>query len=173
MVPKRSAIAEVSGVTNCIAVDGDFVGNVLLAGPGAGRTATASAVASDIIDIARGAFAPPFGIPAARLKPYRRAKLGQHQGAYYVRLSVFDRPGAMAKIAGRMGDRGVSLESIVQRRPRGAQIGIDARPVPGAPTTVILITHATTEEAIRGALEAITKDRQVSEKPQMIRIEPL
>jgi len=173
MVPKHSAIAEVSGVTNCIAIDGDFVGNVLLAGPGAGAKATASAVAADVLDIARGGFTHPFGVPAAELKPYRRARLGQHQGAYYVRLSVFDRPGAMASIAGRMGERGVSLESIVQRRPRWALPGIDARPKPGAPTTVILITHETTEEAIRAALNAIHADGNVSEPPQMIRIEPL
>lgn len=173
MVPTHSAIAEVSGVTNCVAIDGDFVGNLLLVGPGAGSGATASAVASDIIDIARGAPPPPFGVPAAKLKPYKRAKLGQHQGAYYVRLSVFDRPGAMASIANRMGEREVSLESIVQRRPRGAQIGIGARPAPGAHTPVILITHETTEAAIRAALDAIHKDGNVSEKPQMIRIEPL
>jgi homoserine dehydrogenase len=128
---------------------------------------------SDILDIARGTSPPPFGVPAAQLKAYKRARLGRHQGAYYVRLSLFDRPGAMAGSAGRMGERGVSLESIVQRRPRGAQPGIDARPKLGAPTTVILITHETTEEAIRAALEAIHKDGQVSEKPQMIRIEPL
>jgi len=173
MVPKHSAIAEISGVTNCVAIDGDSVGNLLLAGPGAGAKPTASAVASDILDIARGASPLPFGIPAAKLKAYKRARLGRHQGAYYVRLSLFDRPGAMAGSAGRMGERGVSLESIVQRRPRGAQPGIDARPKLGAPTTVILITHETTEEAIRAALEAIHKDGQVSEKPQMIRIEPL
>ena len=173
MVPKHSAIAEVSGVTNCVAIDGDYCGNLLLAGAGAGAKATASAVAGDIVDIARGDNPPPFGVPAANLKPYKRAKLGQHQGAYYVRLAVFDRPGAMAGIAGRMGERGVSLESIVQRRPPGAQIGIAARLKPGAPTPVILITHETTEEAMRGALAAIDKDGNVSERPQMIRIEPL
>jgi homoserine dehydrogenase len=174
MVPKHSAIAEVSGVTNCVAIDGDSVGNLLLVGPGAGAAPTASAVMSDILDIARGATPYPFRVPAAALQPYTRATLGRHQGAYYVRLAVYDRPGAMAAIAGRMGERNVSLESIVQRRPRGAQIGINARPEkPGAPTPVILITHETTEEAIRGALEAIEGDGNVSEKPQMIRIEPL
>ncbi len=173
MVPQKSSIAEVSGVTNCVAIDGDFVGNLLLIGPGAGANATASAVMSDILDIARGGLARPFIVPAEKLAPYTRAKLGQHQGAYYVRLSVFDRPGAMAGIAGRMGERSVSLESIVQRRPKGAQIGINARLEPGAPTPVILITHETTEEAIRGALEAIQSDGNVSESPQMIRIEPL
>jgi homoserine dehydrogenase len=173
MVPQHSAIAEVSGVTNCVAIDGDFVGNLLLVGPGAGAGATASAVMSDILDIARGAGSHPFRVPAAQLKPYVRARLGRHQGAYYVRLSVYDRPGAMAAIAGRIGEREISIESIVQRRPPGAQIGINARPVPGLPTPVILITHETTEEAIRQALEAIHRDGNVSEKPQMIRIEPL
>jgi homoserine dehydrogenase len=173
MVPQHSAVAEVSGVTNCVAIDGDSVGNLLLIGPGAGSGPTASAVMADILDIARGATPYPFRVSAAKLRPYRRAKLGRHQGAYYVRLSVYDRPGAMAGIAGRMGEQQISLESIVQRRPRGAQIGINARLAPGAPTPVILITHETTEQAIRAALEAIHRDGNVSEKPQTIRIEPM
>ena len=173
LVPKDSAIAEISGVTNCVAIDGDFVGGLLLAGPGAGAHATASSVAADIIDVARGCRVPALGVPSARLKPYKRARLGQHQGAYYVRLSVFDRPGALAKIAGRLGDREVSVESIVQRRPPDAQVGIAAKPDPGSDTAVVLITHETTEQAIRGALDAIHKDGTVSEKPQMIRIEAL
>jgi homoserine dehydrogenase len=173
MVPQHSAIAEVSGVTNAVAIDGDSVGNLLLVGPGAGAAPTASAVMGDILDVARGAASYPFRVPAARLQPYTRATLGRHHGAYYVRLAVYDRPGTMAGIAGRMGERQVSLESIVQRRPRGAQIGINARGQPGAPTPVILITHETTEEAIRAALDAIHRDGHVAEVPQMIRIEPL
>ena len=90
---------------------------------------------------------PPFVTPTRNLKPYKKAKLGAHQGAYYVRLSVFDRPGAMAAIAKRMGDREVSIESIVQRRPRSALPGIGARQKPGTPALVIMITHETTEEA--------------------------
>jgi homoserine dehydrogenase len=107
------------------------------------------------------------------LKPYKRAKLGAHQGAYYVRLSVYDRPGAMAAIAKRMGDREVSLESIVQRRPRSALPGIGARLKAGAPAPVIMITHETTEQAIREAIDAIERDGKVSERPQVIRIEKL
>lgn len=174
MVPKHSAIAEVSGVTNCTAIDGDRVGNLLLIGPGAGADPTASAVASDVIDIARGIVLPAFIVPAQRLKPHTRARLGEHQGAYYVRLSVYDKPGAMAAIAKRMGDRGVSLESIVQRRAKNSSLpGAGSRGEPGAPATVTLITHDTTEEAIRGALDAIEADGHVSEMPQMIRIETL
>ena len=173
MVPKDSAIGEVSGVTNAIELEGDFVGDLLLVGPGAGAKATASSVMSDIVDVARGDCLKPFILPAAKLKAHKKATLGAHKGAYYVRLSVHDRPGALASIAGRMAEHEVSLESIVQRRLRGAQPGIDARPTPGAPTSVVLITHETTEASIRAALDAIHKDGEVSEKPQMIRIEPL
>lgn len=164
MVPKHSAIAEVSGVTNAVAIDADFCGSLLLIGPGAGSHPTASAVASDILDIARGGVMPPFVTHTGSLKAYKKAKLGAHQGAYYVRLSVYDQPGAMATIAKRMGDREISIESIVQRRPRS---------VPGAPVPVVMITHETTEEAIRLAIEAIERDGQVSERPQVIRIEKL
>lgn len=173
MVPKHSAIAEVSGVTNSVAVNGDFVGDLLLVGPGAGAEATASAVASDVADIARGAVFAPFIRPARALSPYQRARLGKHQGAYYIRLSVYDRPGAMAAIASRMAEQDVSLESIVQRRPRHALPGSGARPELGQPTSVVLITHETTEEAIRKATAAIESDGKISDKPQVIRIEQL
>lgn len=173
MVPKHSAIAEVSGVTNSVAVNGDFVGDLLLVGPGAGAEATASAVAADIADIARGAVFAPFIRPAHALAPYKRARLGKHQGAYYIRLSVYDRPGAMAAIASRMAEQEVSLESIVQRRPRHALPGSGSRPELGHPTSVVLITHETTEEAIRTAIAAIEDDGKISDKPQVIRIEQL
>jgi homoserine dehydrogenase len=173
MVPEESAISEVWGATNAVAIDADFCASLLLVGPGAGGRATASAVASDVLDIARGAVMPPLVTPTRGLKPYTKSKLGRHQGAYYVRLSVYDRPGAMAAIAKRMGDREVSIESIVQRRPRSALPGMVARQKPGSPAMVIMITHETTEEAIRGAVEAIEQDGKVSERPQVIRIEKL
>ena len=173
MVPKHSAIAEVSGVTNCVAVDGDFVGDLLLVGPGAGAEATASAVMSDIGDVARGAAVAPFVTPARDLVPYKRARLGQHQGAYYVRFSVYDRPGAMAAIAQRMAEQDVSLESIVQRRPKHQLPGTGIRPELGSPTSLVMITHETTESAMRAAMQAIEKDGKIADPPQMIRIEQL
>ena len=162
-VPEEATIAQVSNVTNCVAIEGDFSGSVLLVGPGAGSKPTASAVASDIIDVARGFVLPPFLRPVAHLKPFKRADLSGHYGSYYVRLSVLDRPGAMASIAKRMGDRGVSLESIVQKKPGTAE----------SAASVVLITHETTEESIRKALEAIEADGKVAARPQMIRIEEL
>ncbi|MEO9529354.1 homoserine dehydrogenase [Roseibium sp.] len=171
MVPKASAIARIDGVLNAVAVDGDFVGEIVLAGPGAGGKATASAVVSDIADIARGDGTPVLGTPAADLKDYTRARMRLHEGGYYIRLSVFDRPGAFAEIARCMGEAGISLESIVQKRNAEA----DA-PVKGdveVPQPVILITYETTEVAIKQALDVVMSKGVVAEKPQMIRIEKL
>ncbi len=174
LVYKDSAIAEVSGVTNAVAIDADFAGNILIVGAGAGAKPTASAVASDIIDIGFGFIMPPFVTPSARLKPHKRAKLDQHYGSYYVRLTLHDKPGAMASIAKRMGDREISLESIVQHRPVVPPTpGIATSPAPHSPASVIIITHETTEEAMRKALDTIEKDGKVTERPQMIRIEEL
>ncbi len=173
LLPKDTAIAEVAGVTNAVAVDADFAGNLLLVGPGAGAKATASAVASDLADIAGGFILPPFGVPTAQLRTPKRAPLGQHLGAFYIRLYAHDRPGVMAAITRRMAEQEVSLESIVQRRPHKASTVIGATPEPGAQTPVVLITHETTEAAIRKALDGIEKDGKVAAKPQTIRIERL
>jgi homoserine dehydrogenase len=172
MVPKDTAIAEVDGVQNCVAIDGDFVGDVMLIGPGAGGGPTASAVTSDLIDIARGLILPPFGTKAKNLKPYKKAQMRAHEGGYYIRLSVYDRTGAFAAIAGRMAEQGISIESIVQRRPRAELPGFKRRHE-GAPAAVVMITHQTTEAAIRKALAGIERDGNVDAKPQMIRIEKL
>jgi homoserine dehydrogenase len=172
-VPAHSAIAHVNGVTNCVAVNGDFVRDILLVGPGAGAGPTASSVMSDIVDIARGVRLPPFMRPAAKLEAYAGAAMDGHEGAYYVRLSVLDKPGAFASIATRMAEQGVSLESIVQRRPPEALPGIGAGRTPGAAVPVVMITHVTTEAAIRKALLAMEQDGKIGDKPKMIRIEQL
>jgi homoserine dehydrogenase len=172
MVPKHTAIAEVDGVLNCVAINGDFVGEVVLVGRGAGGAATASAVTSDLIDIARGQILPPFGTKATSLAPYKKAQMRAHEGGYYIRLSVYDRTGAFAAIAGRMADQGISIESIVQRRGPAELPGVNQRNK-GTAAFVVMITHQTTEEAIRKALADIERDGHVDQKPQMIRIEKL
>ncbi|MCB1501894.1 MAG: homoserine dehydrogenase [Bauldia sp.] len=172
MVPKSSTIARIDGVTNAVALEADFVGQLLLSGPGAGGEATASSVMSDIADIARGDRMGTFGRPASALEPYRRAAMRAHEGGYYVRLSVYDRPGAFAAIARRMADKGISLESIVQRR-RAPKSAAPGHLVPVEPQPVIMITYETTEAAIREALDTIRADGHIAEEPQMIRIEEL
>ncbi|MGE0846878.1 MAG: ACT domain-containing protein, partial [Flavobacteriaceae bacterium] len=164
MLPKESALANVKGVLNSVAIDGDAVGEVMLIGPGAGGDATASAVLADLIDIARGFSAPVLGVPAGDLKAFRRARMQRHEGGYYVRLDVYDKPGAFAAIARRMAEKQISLESIVQRnRHRSGN--------PQDPQPVMLITYDTTEAQIREALDAIEADGNIVGRAQMIRIE--
>jgi homoserine dehydrogenase len=169
MVPKDSAIARVMGVTNAVTVDADAIDPITLVGPGAGGTATASAVISDIGDIARGVRTPPFGRPAARLTSSKKAPMQRHEGGYYIRLLARDLPGTAAKIALRLAQQKISLESIVQRHlgPHGGENPKkSSEPVP-----VILVTYATTEDAVRKALSAVERDKVIYGKPQVIRIE--
>jgi homoserine dehydrogenase len=169
MVPRDSAIAQVMGVTNAVTVDADAVHAITLVGPGAGGMATASAVVADIGDIARGVRTPPFGRATERLSPSRKAPMQRHEGGYYIRLLARDRPGTAATIARRLAQQGISLESIVQRHSGtqgGTKPGKTAGPVP-----VILITYATTEDAVRRSLAAVKRDRVISGAPQVIRIE--
>jgi homoserine dehydrogenase len=167
MVRKDSAIAQVMGVTNAVTVDASGLSPITLVGPGAGGMATASAVVSDLADIARGVRTPPFGQPAAHMTAVRKAPMQRHEGGYYIRLMARDRPGSAATIARRLAQRQISLESIVQRHESRAQdAGKSGDPVP-----VILITYATTEDAVHKALAAVRRDRVISGRPQVIRIE--
>ncbi len=169
MVPRDSAIAQVMGVTNAVTIDADAVQAITLVGPGAGGLATASAVVADLGDIARGVRTPPFGRATGRLSTSRKAPMQRHEGGYYIRLLAQDRPGSAATIARRLAQQGISMESIVQRHA-GTQGGARADKTTG-PVPVILITYATTEDAVRRALAAVKRDRVISGAPQVIRIE--
>ena len=167
MVPTNSEIAQVDGVTNAVAIESDVLGELMLSGPGAGGDATASAVMGDIADIAKSRpgiqHGPALGTPVAKLAPYKRARMRSHEGGYFIRLTVEDRAGVFASIATRMAENRISLESIVQR-------SVD-HVVSDKPQTVILVTHATTEAAVRTAVSAINREGYVVGKPQVIRIE--
>ncbi|RFB80969.1 homoserine dehydrogenase [Methylovirgula sp. 4M-Z18] len=165
MVPLSSAIAQVMGVTNAVTIDADAVKELTLVGPGAGGEATASAVVADIADIAKGIRSAPLGLPVFELEQAARIPMQRHEGGYYIRLSVQDRPGAMAAIATRMAQRQISLESIMQKHAPGVKQTANGE-VP-----VVLITHATTETLIREALDEVVTDGYIAEKPQVIRIE--
>ncbi|MEO3387547.1 homoserine dehydrogenase [Mesorhizobium sp. CAU 1741] len=166
MVPTASVIAQVHGVTNAVAIETDILGELLLSGPGAGGNATASAVIGDIADIAKSRpgfqHGPVFGRPVKELSPYTRAQMRSHEGGYFIRLTVHDRIGVFAAIARRMAENEISLESIVQHA-NGAN-GSEQK-------TVILVTHETTEAAVREAVDGITQDGHLIDKPQVIRIE--
>src|SRR3954451_4867172 len=169
MVPRTSSIAQVMGVTNAVTIDGDGIPPITLVGPGAGGGATASAVVADIADVARGIRAKPFGRPVARLRTIRKAPMEHHEGGYYIRLLARNSPGSAARIATRLAEQNISIESIMQRRPAGSS---DSTSGGGkTPMPVILITYATSEDAVRRALRAVQRDRVISGRPQVIRIE--
>ena len=162
MVPLGTPIAHVEGVYNAIVTEGDFVGRNLCEGRGAGAGPTASAVVSDLIDIARGRSQPTFSVPAVELKKLAAAPMTRHRGAYYIRLMVVDKPGVIADVAAALRDEEVSLESMLQR----------ARS-PGEPVPVVLTTHETEEAAMRRALDRIAALGSVVEAAHVIRIESL
>lgn len=168
MVPVNSVIAQVHGVTNAVAIETDILGELLLSGPGAGGDATASAVIGDIADIAKSRpgfqHGPVFGMPVNELAVCKRGKMQAHEGGYFIRLTVQDKLGVFAGIATRMADNEISLESIVQHSTPEDAGQEDSK-------TVILITHETTEAAVRKAVTGITSDGYLVSKPQVIRIE--
>ena len=148
MVPLDSVIAQVDGVTNAVAIESDILGELLMVGPGAGGNATASAVLGDIADIAKSRpgeqHVPAFGRPVTALLPYKQAQIQSHEGGYFIRLKVLDKTGVFASIATRMAENRISLESIVQHSKHPVETG--------EPQTIILVTHATTEAAVRKAV---------------------
>jgi len=115
MVRKDSAIAQVMGVTNAVTIDAEGLDPLTFIGPGAGGLATATAVLSDLADIACGVCPIPFGRPAGGLASVKKAPMQRHEGGYYIRLMARDKPGTAATIAQHLADQEISLESIVQR----------------------------------------------------------
>ena len=168
MVRKDSAIAQVMEVTNAVTIDAEGIPPITLVGPGAGGMATASAVVADIADIARGVRAAPFGRPSARLKVSKKAPMQRHEGGYYIRMLAVDKPGTAATIAKRLAQHNISMESIVQRHSGPPAGGAEKGK---GPVPVIIITYATTEDAVRKALAAVQRDKVISGRPQLIRIE--
>ena len=165
MVPRGSALAETSGVTNAVSIRGPAFGEMVLSGPGAGGSATASAVLSDLTDLARGLAPPPLGRPSSSLKPFQKPQAGGHHGAFYVRLPIADRAGAFAALAKHMAAEHISLEQIVQKTPHRPE-----HLPPLDQQTVILVTYPTDEAALARALKAIEAEGIVVRAPHVIRI---
>ena len=162
MVPVSHPIAVVDGVYNAVVAEGDFVGRVVLEGRGAGAGPTASAVVADLIDIARNRATPVWGASAAALSHIPSVPMDRHNGAYYLRLMVLDRPGVVAEITGVLRDHDISLESMIQRGRS-----------PGEAVPIVLTTHDCQEASMRGALARIAALDSVLEPPALIRIESL
>ena len=161
MVPVTAPIARVDGVLNAVEITGDDVDAVMHEGRGAGGGPTASAVVSDIVDIARGVCLPVLGVPAGRLADHALAPMSAHRGCYYIRLMVLDRPGVLADVAAVLRDHDISIEALIQRGRN-----------PGQQVPIVFTSHEAGEAAMVDALDAIGRLEAVIEPPRMIRIEP-
>jgi len=160
MVRVRSALANVSGAANGVLVDAGEAGSFFFSGRGAGEAPTASAVIADIVEAASGAPSPVFGQPATGLKKLESADGKQAVSPWYLRFEVLDVPGVLAFIAGKLAEAGVSIESMIQRVR-----------APGAPVSIVMITHETAQSAVERALKAIGASDKVRARPCMIPME--
>ena len=161
LVPKDKMIAKTSGVTNAVSVVGDAVGETMFYGPGAGGSATASSVISDLIDIARDGKSPMLGYKA----PFEINALGlldpnEIRTKYYFRLRVEDKVGVLAKITNLMSENNLSIDSLLQK-PK------DESPY----ATLFFTTHTSVEKDVRRTMEILQEQEFVKEKPFMMRIE--
>jgi homoserine dehydrogenase len=162
MVPKAAQIAQVEGVFNAVAAEGSSVGPTLSYGRGAGGGPTASAVIADLVDIGAGRRTPVFGVPCRVLQSSAAAPIDSLVGSYYLRLTVFDRPGVLADLTAVFRDEQVSVEAMIQRSRD-----------PNELVPVVLITHETKEAAIRRSVAKINKLDSVTEEPRILRIEAI
>lgn len=160
LVPEDSPLGTVEGVFNAVYVEGDRCGPSMYEGRGAGAGPTASAVAADIVDLARGRVLPLFGVGADTLIKAKPPAPQDLSGMHYLRLVVLDKPGVMADLTAVLRDHNISIEALIQR-------GRD----PGQPVSVVVVTHEIDRAAMRAAVERLGTLPSVVEKPTCLRIE--
>ena len=156
-------LSSVGGVYNAIYVHGDMVGGVLFYGRGAGSRPAASSVVSDIVDIARNIKSSsvnrvPVYVQDKSIKKLRN--INEIESRYYLRLSVIDRPGGLAKIANILGRHSISIASVAQKERKQAKI------VP-----VVMMTHDAKEKNMRRALDQIDRLDSIKKRTIAIRVE--
>jgi homoserine dehydrogenase len=163
LVPNSHVLASVNHVFNAIYVRGDVVGDTLYYGRGAGQDATASAVLSDLADAALDLKCGS----KSRVLPFvphecDGAVLGMDKviSRYYLRLSVIDKPGTLAKIAAILGQARIGISSVIQ--PEGHE---------GESVPLILMIHDASNAAMTKALARISRLAIVRGEPKMIRVE--
>jgi homoserine dehydrogenase len=165
-VPQDHILANVNEAYNAVYVEGDFVGPTLFYGLGAGRRPTASAVVSDLMDIARNHMKgitrriSPLSFAYSPDKELSIKPMDQVITDYYFRFSAVDSPGVLSKISGILGDHNISIASVLQKR----------REVNGS-VPVVMLTHEAREKDVRKSLKLIDKLDIVTEKTVLFRVE--
>jgi len=160
LIKKEQMIAKVDGVMNGVSVVGDFVGETLYYGAGAGGDATASAVVSDIISIARGESTPMLGFKKLITNELSLIDADLIETEYYVRMSVEDEVGVLSKISSLFAEHNISIDSFLQKSSKNS-----------GRTTLLFSTHKCQERKIKEALKKIAELHFIKGKPSMIRIE--
>ncbi|MFA5429961.1 MAG: homoserine dehydrogenase [Candidatus Omnitrophota bacterium] len=165
LISSGHLLASVNGVFNAIFVSSDLAGELLFYGPGAGQFSAASAVVSDLVDLAQdmkaGLFRPTLNItPDVEVKRLR--SIDEIESRYYIRVTADDKPGVLAKISGVFAKSGISIESVTQKPARGGQA------VP-----IVMVVHDALEKKLRSALTVIDKLDVIKEKSVAIRIEEI
>ena len=158
LVPTNSPLGQLAGGTNMIVIEGDQVGQIVLRGAGAGEGPTASAVVSDIADLARGINFATFGQPAKTLKKAPSSK-SQIPAPYYLRMLLHDEPGALAKITKILSQFNVSID-------RMRQYGHEDKNAP-----VLIVTHEIKHEDLMTAIQELPNTKVLEAQPLAIRIE--
>ena len=161
LLPKSHPLASVNGVYNAIFVRGNAVGEALFYGQGAGSLPTASAVVSDIIDVARDMVNGSFG--KVRCTCYEQKKicpLSKTVSSYYIRLLVDDEPGVLGMIATTFGSAGVSLKSVIQTRQNVKDHA-----------EIVAVTHPVEHARIQQAVRELQELPVVDEMRNLLRVE--
>ncbi len=158
LVPADSPLGQLEAATNMVVLEGEPVGQIVLRGAGAGEGPTASAVMSDVMDIARGTRLSTFGQTASSLTRATPA-VSSVPAAFYLRMDLQDKPGALAKIATVLGEAGVSIDRMRQYQ----------HSKPTAP--VLIVTHKTPREALDTAIAGMDGTGVLDGHPVAIRIE--
>ena len=166
LVPMHHVLASVDGAFNALHINGDWVGDVLLYGLGAGRRPTASAVVGDILDLARDVVAgspgrvPPLGRALGGDGPLKIAPMNQARCQYYFRFTAQDRPGVLAAVSRVLADHQISIEAVTQKGAPGS-----SEPVP-----IVMLTHAALEKSVRAALALIDALPVIAQPTMVIRM---
>ena len=164
MIPASSPLAAVSGVFNAVFITGDAVGDLMFYGRGAGQMPTASAVWSDVLEIARslahGVSSHSVELPSIAARPLPLQPMDEIRCPYYLRVMALDRPGVLSQVAGILGQHNISITSVLQKGRAAAEA------VP-----VVMMTHEAREADMRHALAAIDKLPVVAGKTVSIRVE--
>jgi len=163
LLSKNHMLSSVGGVFNAIYVSSDLAGELLFYGPGAGQLSAASAVVSDLVDLAQdikaGLFRPTINIVEDNTVKGLR-KIEDFESKYYIRFMAVDKPGVLAKISGILAKFNISIASVTQKER------VKAQAVP-----IVMITHEAREKELRQAFAEINRLDVIKEKTVAIRIE--